>query len=162
RYPCVEVDSTFYRSPSVKMAQSWHEKTPDGFQFSLKVPQSITHEKVLVDCRKELNEFMTAARALEEKLLCCLLQFGYFNRTAFPNLNLFLARLDLFLSEWPDDVPVAVEIRNKTWFTSEFADCLCKHRAVWALADQAWTPQPLRLVKQLDVITGPVDYLRLL
>jgi uncharacterized protein YecE (DUF72 family) len=73
RYPVVEVDSTFYRSPSVKMTQSWHEKTPDGFHFSLKVPQTITHEKVLLDCRKELNEFMTAARALEEKLLCCLL-----------------------------------------------------------------------------------------
>ena len=161
-YPVVEVDSSFYRSPSVKMTQSWHEKTPDGFAFSLKVPQSITHEKVLVDCHKELNAFLTAARALEEKLLCCLLQFGYFNRKVFPDLEHFLARLDLFLCEWPQDVPVAVEIRNKDWFTAEFADCLRKHRAVWALADQAWTPQPLRLIKQLDTVTGPFAYLRLL
>jgi uncharacterized protein YecE (DUF72 family) len=161
-YPVVEVDSTFYRSPSVKMVQAWHQKTPEGFAFSLKVPQVITHEKVLLDCGKELNAFMTAARALEAKLLCCLLQFGYFNQKVFPDLDAFLTRLDSFLSAWPTDVPVAVEIRNKNWFTSEFADTLRKHRAVWALSDQAWTPQPLRLVKELDTVTGPFAYLRLL
>jgi uncharacterized protein YecE (DUF72 family) len=103
-----------------------------------------------------------AARALEEKLLCCLLQFGYFNPKVFPDFECFLARLDRFLSDWPADVPVAVEIRNKHWFTQEFADCLRKHNAVWAISDQAWTPQPLRLVKQIDVKTGPFAYLRLL
>src|SRR5437773_94328 len=77
-YPVVEVDSTFYRSPSRKMVEGWRDKTPDSFGFSLKVPQVITHEKRLVDCRKELNEFLTAARVLEGKLRCCLLQFGYF------------------------------------------------------------------------------------
>src|SRR5262249_15883806 len=148
--------------PSVNVTQSWHEKTPDGFRFSLKVPQTITHEKILLDCRKELNQFMTAARALEEKLLCCLFQFGYFNPTVFPHLPALLDRLDPFPCEWPQDVPVAVEIRNKTWFTTEFASCLRKHNAVWAVSDQAWTPPPLRLVKALDVLTGPFAYLRLL
>ena len=47
RFPIVEVDSSFYRSPSKKMVQAWRDKTPDGFAFSLKVPQTITHEKVL-------------------------------------------------------------------------------------------------------------------
>jgi hypothetical protein len=32
-----------------KMVQAWRDKTPEGFGFSLKVPQTITHEKVLVD-----------------------------------------------------------------------------------------------------------------
>src|SRR5262249_31023996 len=88
------------------------------FLGSICVPShDLARGKVQVDCHKELNAFMTAARALEEKLLCCLLQFDYFNRKAFPDLDHFLVRLDLFLSEWPDDVPVAVEIRNKHWFT---------------------------------------------
>jgi hypothetical protein len=54
RYPVVEVDSTFYRLPSRKMVEGWRDKTPDGFGFSLKVPQVITHEKMLADCEKEL------------------------------------------------------------------------------------------------------------
>src|SRR6516162_162368 len=111
RYSVVEVDSTFYRSPGRKMVEGWRDRTPDTFGFSLKVPQVITHEKALLDCRSDLNAFLTAARVLEGKLLCCLLQFGYFNRAAFNTLDVFLKRLDPFLAEWPKDVPLAVELR---------------------------------------------------
>ena len=45
----VEVDSTFYRTPSASTGGGWAEKTPDCFVFAAKVPQVITHEKVLVD-----------------------------------------------------------------------------------------------------------------
>jgi uncharacterized protein YecE (DUF72 family) len=71
RFPIVEVDSTFYRTPSPKMVEGWRDKTPDGFGFGLKVPQVITHEKVLVDCEKERDGFLAAARLLGDKLLCC-------------------------------------------------------------------------------------------
>ncbi len=64
RYPVVEVDSTFYRSPARKTVEGWRDRTPAGFGFSLKVPQVITHEKVLLDCRAEVGTFLTAARYL--------------------------------------------------------------------------------------------------
>ena len=161
-YPVVEVDSTFYRSPSRKMVEGWRDKTSDSFGFSLKVPQVITHEKVLRNCERDADAFLSAARLLGDKLLCCVLQFGYFNKKVFADQDAFLERLDGFLAAWPSDVPVAVEIRNKNWFTSDLAGCLRKHRAVWALADQAWTPPPLRLVSDLDTVTGNFGYLRLL
>src|SRR5690606_21692295 len=47
RFPIVEVDSTFYRPPTPRMVRGWRDRTPDDFQFSLKVPQVITHEKQL-------------------------------------------------------------------------------------------------------------------
>jgi uncharacterized protein YecE (DUF72 family) len=162
RFPVVEVDSTFYRTPSRKMAEGWRDKTPEGFGFSLKVPQVISHEKVLVDCRNELDEFLAAARLLGEKLLCCLLQFGYFNRSKFAGEKAFLERLDPFLAAWPKDVPVAVEVRNKSWIGPRLADCLRGHGAAWALTDQARMPSPLAVVRQLDVVTGPFAYLRLI
>ncbi len=162
RYPVVEVDSTFYRSPSRKMVEGWRDKTPESFGFSLKVPQTITHEKMLADCGKELESFLAAARILENKLLCCVLQFGYFNKSAFASLDDFLERLDPFLASWPKDVPVGLETRNKNWITSPFVDCVRKHRAAWVLADQAWMPSPLSLVKKWDLVTGPIGYLRLL
>src|SRR5204863_299411 len=92
-YPVVEVDSSFYRTPARKAVEGWRDKTPAGFGFSLKVPQVITHEKVLLDCRTELAEFLDAARLLGDKLLCCVLQFGYFNRSAFSSPAKFLQRL---------------------------------------------------------------------
>ena len=68
------------------------------------MPQSITHEKVLFDCQAEVDAFLGAARLLGEKLLCCVLQFGSFNRRAFASLDAFLGRLEPFLAAWPRDV----------------------------------------------------------
>src|SRR5262245_38448655 len=94
RYPVVEVDSTFYRTPSRKLVEGWRDKTPDDFGFSLKVPQSITHEKMLDECQAEVSAFLSAARLLGDKLLCCCLRFGYFNKKAFGSLDAFLERLE--------------------------------------------------------------------
>jgi uncharacterized protein YecE (DUF72 family) len=162
RYPVVEVDSTFYRTPSRRMVEGWRDRTPAGFGLSLKVPQVITHEKVLLDCRKEVAEFLAAARLLGEKLLCCVLQFGYFNRAAFSSPTLFFTRLAAFLADWPEDVPVAVEVRNKNYLTAQLAQCVRPRGAVLVLPDQAWMPSPLKVLEQLDPVTGPFAYLRLL
>ena len=162
QYPIVEVDGTFYRSPARKTVEGWRDRTPPGFGFSLKVPQSITHEKVLLDCQGEVEAFLAAARLLGDKLLCCCLQFGYFNRGKFAALGAFLDRLDSFLAAWPADVPLAVEVRNKAWMTAALGDCLRRHKAVWVLPDQVWMPTPLSVVERLDVVTGPFAYLRLL
>jgi uncharacterized protein YecE (DUF72 family) len=46
-FPAVEVDSTFYACSSVQTVSNWAARTPEGFTFAVKVPQSITHEKAL-------------------------------------------------------------------------------------------------------------------
>jgi uncharacterized protein YecE (DUF72 family) len=162
RYPVVEVDSTFYRSPAPRMVEGWRDKTPDSFGFSLKVPQVITHEKLLHECRAEARTFLTAARVLEHKLLCCVLQFGYFNKKAFASLGAFLERLEPFLDAWPRDVPLAVEVRNKTWVTPKLVDCLRARQAVLVVADQVWMPAPVDVLGKVDAVTGPFAYVRLL
>ncbi len=58
KFNSVEVDSTFYRAPSKATVQGWEKKIPKGFVFAAKVPQSITHEKVLVDCDEEFKQFV--------------------------------------------------------------------------------------------------------
>src|SRR5262245_55465250 len=82
-YPVVECDSTFYGTPARSTVKGWRDKTPEGFGFALKVPETITHEKLLLDCRKEVDAFLAAARVLEDKLLCCVLQFSYLNKQKF-------------------------------------------------------------------------------
>jgi uncharacterized protein YecE (DUF72 family) len=156
------VDSTYYRTPSHQTVEGWRDRTPETFGFSLKTPRVITHEKVLVECQAEVDAFVRAARLLGPRLLCCLLQFGYFNRGKLPSLKAFLQRLDPFLASWPEDVPVAVEVRNKTWMTPDLGDCLRAHRAAWVLPDQAWMPSPLSMVQKMDMVTGPFAYVRLL
>jgi hypothetical protein len=40
----VEIDSTFYATPSAATVEGWYRRTPADFTFALKVPQIITHQ----------------------------------------------------------------------------------------------------------------------
>jgi uncharacterized protein YecE (DUF72 family) len=46
QFDTVEVDSTFYRIPTLSTVKGWYAKTPPWFLFAAKVSQVITHEKV--------------------------------------------------------------------------------------------------------------------
>ncbi|MDR7414623.1 MAG: DUF72 domain-containing protein, partial [Armatimonadota bacterium] len=41
--PVVEVQQTFYRLPQMRTAQGWRRRVPEGFVFTLKAWQLITH-----------------------------------------------------------------------------------------------------------------------
>src|SRR5688500_18546680 len=45
RFDTVEINNTFYRPPAAKTALSWANRTPPGFEFSLKLFQQFTHER---------------------------------------------------------------------------------------------------------------------
>ena len=45
-FDTVEVDSTFYAIPPAKTVRGWHDRTPPGFVFALKLPQEILAETV--------------------------------------------------------------------------------------------------------------------
>ncbi len=100
-FDTVEVDSTFYRIPSTAMVKNWYARTPKGFLFAARAPQTITHEHVLLDTEEEVERFLTAMEPLKEKLGPILFQFPYFNRKAFPAVEGFLERLGPFLARLP-------------------------------------------------------------
>ena len=160
RFDTVEVDSTFYGTPAIATVQKWYAKTPAGFVFAAKVPQVITHEKLLVDCHAELGEFLTAMDALREKLGPLLLQFGYFNTAKFKRGKEFLARLRPFLKRLPAGYKFAVEIRNKAWLDACFLDVLREHGVALAVIDQSWMPRPWEMDETLDLITADFAYVR--
>ena len=160
KFDTVEVDSTFYRTPSKATVQGWKNKTPDGFLFAAKVPQVITHEKVLVDCEPEFSQFIETMDLLGDKLGPLLFQFGYFNKTAFRGVNDFLARLRPFLNKLPKDHKFAIEIRNKNWLVPQFIETLREHRIALALIDQSWMPRPAEWFEKFDPITADFTYVR--
>jgi uncharacterized protein YecE (DUF72 family) len=159
-FDTVEVDSTFYRAPSLSTVKGWYSKTPAGFLFAAKVPQTITHEKVLRDCDEELSEFLKAMDALGEKLGPLLFQFGYFNKKAFLGVNDFLDRLTPFLKKLPKSYKFAVEIRNKNWLVPQFVEALRSRSVALAIIDQAWMPRPVQWFEQFDPITADFTYVR--
>jgi uncharacterized protein YecE (DUF72 family) len=67
-FDTVEVDSTYYRTPAASTVEGWAAKTPANFIFSAKVSQTITHEKVLLNCNDEFRIFVETMENLGDKL----------------------------------------------------------------------------------------------
>lgn len=127
----VEVDSSFYRSPTLSTIKQWREKTPDDFLFTLKMPKRITHEQRLVGAQKELDYFQSAAKGLGSKLGAILVQLPPFLKYSEPALE----TLDKFLSSIDSTIRYAIEFRNRSWFNGDTYTLLRSKRVcfVWSV-----------------------------
>jgi uncharacterized protein YecE (DUF72 family) len=154
----VEGDSTFYACPSARTVSNWAARTPEGFIFSVKVPQTITHDKVLVDCDSELKEFLDTIGILGDKLGPMVFQFPFFDKWKIKDRHEFTDRLIPFLKKLPTERKFAIEIRNKKWLDAEFASLLRDHKIALVLQDRSWMPSPAEL--NFDLITADWTYIR--
>jgi uncharacterized protein YecE (DUF72 family) len=160
QFATVEVDSTFYGCPSPSTVSNWSARTPEDFIFSVKVPQVITHDKALVDCDAEFQEFIKTMDILGPKLGPMVFQFPSFDRWKFPKQESFLAVLVPFLRKLPSDHKFVVEIRNKNWFYARFADVLREHNVALALTDTSFVPRPWEMKAKFDLVTADFAYVR--
>jgi uncharacterized protein YecE (DUF72 family) len=160
QFSTVEVDSTFYGCPSPTTVSNWSSRTPEDFIFCVKVPQVITHDKALVDCDAEFEEFVKTMDILGPKLGPMVFQFPSFDRWKFPRQDSFLAVLTPFLKKLPADHKFVIEIRNKNWLDAKFADVLREHNVALALTDTSFMPRPWEMKGKFDLVTADFAYVR--
>jgi uncharacterized protein YecE (DUF72 family) len=121
-FPTVEINSTFYRMPNEFMVRSWIErgKQRTGFQFSLKLPQVVTHESILKEGAEKAAEQASSFERIcvrplaEENLLGgVLIQLTpYFRLEARESLGRLRT---LFQMLNTDGFDYAVEFRHRSW-----------------------------------------------
>ncbi|MES2592322.1 MAG: DUF72 domain-containing protein [Bacteroidota bacterium] len=121
QFNSIELNATFYQAYGREQFEKWHDKTPKGFKFFPKIPQTISHLKRLNGVKTLTDEFCNSVAGLEEKLGMIFLQMhDNFKPKDFE-------RLEKFVTEFPKGVPLAIELRNTEWFnTKEEADRVCK------------------------------------
>src|SRR5262245_11886295 len=108
-FDTVEVDSTFYAIPSEASINSWRSRAPNGFSYSLKMPQDLTHARRLHDCAELLTTYCDRIRGLGEKLATVLIQLPPdFSPRSYNAMERFLPLL-------PRDLRFAVEFRDRAW-----------------------------------------------
>jgi uncharacterized protein YecE (DUF72 family) len=147
QFNTVEVDSTFYRNPTEETVKNWKASTPEGFVFSLKFPQLITHIMMLRNCQPQTDAFLNRVELLGEKLGPLLLQFPpNFSADHFSDLADYLHKL-------PKGHRYVVEVRNKTWLTPEFFGLLRDNGVA-----MAWAETPL--MAEIREFTGDFLYMR--
>ncbi|MGO1596947.1 MAG: DUF72 domain-containing protein [Sphingobacterium sp.] len=116
QFNSIELNATFYNSPSKTQVETWKNKTPEGFKFFPKIPQSISHFGRLLNTDEKVREFVDATILFDEKLGLAFLQLiDNFKPKDFD-------RLESFLQKFPKEYPLAVEVRNKEWFSTETAE----------------------------------------
>jgi uncharacterized protein YecE (DUF72 family) len=147
RLPAVEINYSFRRMPTEKLTRAWAAQVPEGFRFTLKAWQRITHHARLRDTGEMVASFSKAARALGPKLGPALYQLP-------PNLKRDDALFAAFLAELPSDVPAAFEFRHESWFADETFRALERAGAALCVAESEDLATP-------RVRTAPFGYLRL-
>jgi len=149
-FDTVEVNTTFYGQPRPEVARSWVERTPSGFEFSLKLYQKFTHPKMFRESA------LTRAPGSEGPLLDLLAQVTQADIDEFRDGIDPLARagrLGALLAQFPAsfkdstasreylaqllrafrDYPVAVELRHKSW-----SDAIGETLAMLNASGAAW------------------------
>ena len=154
-FDTVEVNSSFYGPPKPEVSRAWVERTPKGFEFSMKLHQQFTHPKMYQqsalgdlpeatpEALAELSRVTTAdvdrfkagldPIASAGRLGALLAQFpASFHDTA-ANRNYLTWMLGTFR-----DYPVAVELRHKTWSDriAETLELLNAFSAAWVQIDE--------------------------
>ena len=124
----VEINYTFRKFPSQKVLTSWLQQTPEGFRFTLKANQRITHVRRLRDVAGEVRAFMNEATVLGDRLGPVLFQCP-------PTVEYDEPLLAAFADGLPPGIAAVMEFRHPSWraawpFLAErrHRPLCCRHR----------------------------------
>lgn len=156
RLPTVEVGRTFYCVPPPAVIADWRQRARDGFRFSLKVPQQVTHERRLQEAGDLLRQFCDRVAALGSRLGAFLVQLSPDFESEARNRAILVE----FLAALPAGFRWAIEFRHRAWLKPELLTLLERQGAALALTDSRWLP-PEEVLNLALRPTADFSYLRL-
>lgn len=151
-FDCVEVNATYYRIPPPSTLASMSSRTPEGFEFMVKLHQSMTHERT--DDASIDAAFLACLQPLKDagKYRGLLAQFPY----AFRRDESAKAHLER-LRERLDHEPLWVEFRHASWMHPKLPEWLRERRIGYCAVDEPALPG---LVPPVAHLTTDVGYVR--
>ncbi len=149
RLNSVELNYTFRRFVTEKLLTGWIAATPQGFCFSVKAHQTITHVKRLRDAEEFTRSFLASLQPLAEarRLGTVLFQLPPYQKADAPLLEAFLTAL-------PRSGRYTFEFRHESWFSEPIFDLLRRFNAALCLAESEKLATP-------GVQTADFSYFRL-
>lgn len=153
QFDTVEVNYTYYQSPSAQTLAAMASATPDGFLFTLKATRQMTLETSQdPDIYRQYADGLTPL--LEAgKFGALLLQFP----NAFKLSRAAVGHLAFIRNQWPD-LALVVEFRDRSWVDDERTfDFLRDHDLGFCCVDQ---PQFKSLLPPEPIFTADPAYVR--
>ncbi|HZA64912.1 MAG TPA: DUF72 domain-containing protein [Nitrososphaeraceae archaeon] len=161
-FDTAEMDSIFYEKFYSHMTKGTFigmvKATPENFQFSVKVPEIITHRKRLEVGKGAITDFeifldKTSPLKNSDKLGAILLQLPpSFTVNDFKNIERFLDKL-------PSGYHYAVEFRHPSWKTEGPWDML-KHYNIAAVMTDSPSKENLEFLSGVTVTSADHSFIR--
>jgi uncharacterized protein YecE (DUF72 family) len=161
-FDTAEMDSIFYEKFYSHMTKGTFigmvKATPENFQFSVKVPEIITHRKRLEVGKGAITDFdifldKTSPLKNSAKLGAILLQLPpSFTVNDFKNIERFLDKL-------PSGYHYAVEFRHPSWKTEGPWDML-KHYNIAAVMTDSPAKENLEFLSEVTVTSADHSFIR--
>jgi uncharacterized protein YecE (DUF72 family) len=130
--PAVEINSTFYRPHRASTFERWAASVPRAFRFSVKIPQTISHDQRLAGSSALLKTFLADLAPLGPRLGCLLVQLAPSH--AFDSR---VARTFFTVLRRQFDRGIAFEPRHASWFESRADRLLNEFEVARVAADPA-------------------------
>ena len=147
RLAAVELNNTFYRQPSPAAVAGWLAATPSDFRFVVKAQRGGSMRS-FAGAEGSVTWLTAPYRLFGERLGCVLFRVP-------GNVARDDRRLAGFLSGWPRELPLAMELQHPSWHVDEVLTLLAEHGAALCATDLDAAAEPdLRL-------TAAFVYLRL-
>jgi uncharacterized protein YecE (DUF72 family) len=133
-FDTVEINTTFYRLPTLDAVRGWVEQTPAGFSFAVKSSRYLTHIKRLTDMERGVARLLERLEPLRAspKMGPMLWQLpGNFRRDD--------ERLAYALDHLPPGRH-AFEFRHESWFADDVLAALRAHGVALVIGDHPERP----------------------
>jgi len=124
-FDTLELNVTFYRFPQLSFLQTWYQKSPPEFRFSVKAPRVITHYKKFNDTGDLVTSFYdTINSGLKEKLGPVLFQVP-------PSFHYDEEKLERIINSLNPSFTNVLEFRHISWWRDDVYKKLAEHQVVF-------------------------------
>lgn len=145
----VELNNTFYRSPSPASVAGWVAATPADFRFAVKAQRGGSFRALQVDPTTSVPWLTAGYRAFGDRLGTVLFRVP-------DGVTRDDARFAALLGAWPADLPLTVEFQNASWHVDETFEALSRIGAALCTTELPEDAEPPVIRR-----TGGFLYLRL-
>jgi uncharacterized protein YecE (DUF72 family) len=112
RLSAVELNNTFYRSPTPAAVAAWLAATPADFRFAIKAQRGGSYRALQVDPQASVPWLTGPYRAFGERLGTVLFRVP-------DGVTRNDERLTALLGAWPADLPLTMEFQDPSWHVDE-------------------------------------------
>lgn len=151
-YNFTEINSTYYRMPTISMFKNMDERTPENFMFSVKAHSIFTHSRDATI--EDAKNFLEALKPIEEKGKLGTILFQFPNSFHFTreNKDYLLKIREAFKGS-----SLCFEFRNAFWTKEDTIRLLKSLQIGWVCVDEPAIPG---LVRPAVATTSDTAYVR--